>query len=103
MLIRARKEASERGLVAHVARHDANILRKLPRQRIAVHDQRPNFRLRVLQLRQHSASQKARRSRNQIFLKHPITSKNERQMLIIFHTYRIIETDARVNRQCPAA
>ena len=77
MLIRARKEASERGLVAHIARHDANILRKLPRQRIAVHDQCPNFRFRVLQLRQHSASQKARRSRNQIFLKHPITSKTK--------------------------
>ena len=27
MLIRARKEASERGLIAHVARHDANILK----------------------------------------------------------------------------
>ena len=31
----------------------------------------------VLQLRQHSASQKARRSRNQILLKHPITSETK--------------------------
>ena len=72
MRICACKEAFERNLVAYVARHDANVLRKLPRKRIAFHHQRPNFRFRVLQLRQHSASKKARRSRNQIFLKHLI-------------------------------
>ena len=75
MLIRAREEASERGFVAHVARYDANILRKLPHQRIAVHDQRPDFRRRVLQLRKHGAPQKPCRARNQIFFKHPIASK----------------------------
>ena len=43
MLIRAREEASERGFVAHVARYDASILRKLPRQRIALHHQCMDF------------------------------------------------------------
>ena len=77
MLSRARKEAFERGLVAHVARHDANVPRKRLRERVAVHDQRPDFRRRVLQLRKHGAPQEPRRSRNQIFLKHPITSETK--------------------------
>ena len=50
---------------------------KLPRQQITLHHQCTDFCLRVPQLCQHSASQKARRSRNQIFLKHPITSKTK--------------------------
>ena len=75
MLIRAREEASERGFVAHVARYDANILRKLPRQRITLHHQCTDFCLRVPQLCQHSTSQKPRRACNQIFFKHPIASK----------------------------
>ena len=75
MFIRAREEEAERGFVAHVARYDANILRKLPRQRITLHHQCTDFCLRVPQLCQHSTSQKPRRACNQIFFKHPITSK----------------------------
>ena len=77
MLIRARKEAFERNFVAHVARQDANVPRKRLRERVAVHDQRPDFRRRILQLRKHGAPQESRRSRNQIFLKHPITSETK--------------------------
>ena len=86
MLIRARKEAFERNLVAHVARQDANVSRKRLRERVAVHDQRPDFRWRILQLRKHGAPQEPRRARNQIFLKHPITSTAKTDVDYLSHT-----------------
>ena len=78
VFVRARKKTLERGFIAHIPRYNANVLRKLPRQRIAVHHQGPDLRLRVPQLRKHGAPQESRRSRNQILRKHPITSKKRK-------------------------